>query len=378
MGAKVETSVRTLVITNDLPPRTGGIQTFLHEVLRRQDPSSIVVFGPKQSGSAQYDVTAGFEIHRHDGPIIPTPRVARRAVALARHTGAKQVMLGAGLPNAHLIPILRKHGLPTALVITHGNEAGWANLPGGCALMHPLKDARNVTYLIGYTRTVLRKCTKLKSRLHALSPGVDAGRFFPGNGGEEMRKRWGLYDRFVIGTVTRLVARKGVDLLIDAMSFVRQAVPDAVLLVVGDGPRRADLEKAAVECGVQDAVVFAGEVSDAHLPSMYDSMDVFALPTRTRKWGVDLEGLGIVFLEAAASGLPVLVGDSGGSVEAVRPGVTGRVVGTEPADIAGDIIELASNEPLRRSMGQAGRQWMLDAWQWDHRAARVSELLTAH
>jgi len=370
--------VRTLVITNDLPPRAGGIQTFLYELLRRQDPEKIVIFGPRHTGSDRFDARAGFEIHRHHGPIIPTPKVARRAVEIARSTGATQVMLGAGLPNAHLIPMLRKQGLPTALVMTHGNEAGWAHLPGGCALMHPLKNASNVTYLGDYTRRVLCRCSKIESRLHELSPGVDTNRFFPGNGGTEVREHLGLDGRFVIGAVTRLVARKGVDLLIEAMPFIRRAVPEAVLLVIGDGPRSEDLKKSALQRGVHAAVMFAGEVSDEELPRMYDAMDVFALPTHTRKWGVDLEGLGIVFLEAAATGLPVLAGDSGGSVEAVRPGITGRVLGIEPAAIAADIVELANDESLRRSMGEAGRQWTLDDWQWDQRAARVSELLAAH
>ncbi len=369
--------VRTLVVTNDLPPRTGGIQTFLHEVVRRQDPASIVVLGPRQAGSESFDASAGYEIHRHDGPIIPTPWMAKRVAEVAAVSGATQVMLGSGMPNGHLIPFLRRLGLPTALVITHGNEAGWAQLPAGRALVYPLNGARNVTYLGNFTKQILAKYVKPESRLHRLPPGVDTDRFRPGSGGEELRSRLGFQDRFVIGTVTRLVPRKGVDLLIQALPFVRRSIPDAVLLVAGDGPRHDELRELVATTGVADVVEFIGAPPHQELPAVYDAMDVFALPTHTRKFGVDVEGLGIVFLEAAASGVPVLVGASGGSVDAVRPGVTGQLIGTDPQAIAASIVELARDQGKRESMGRAGRQWMVEDWQWSDRATRVAELLGA-
>jgi len=370
--------VRTLVITNDLPPRTGGIQTFLHEVLRRLDPQDIVVLGPRQDGSESFDASAGYEIHRHDGPIIPTPWVAKRAAEVAAVSGASQVMLGSGMPNAHLIPFLRRLGLPTSLVITHGNEAGWAQLPVGRALVYPLNGARSVTYLGPFTYRILSKYVKPASRMHRLPPGVDTERFYPGSGGDALRRDLGINDRFVIGTVTRLVPRKGVDLLIQALPFVRRAVPDAVLMVAGDGPRRQELQELAASIGVADHVVCVGAPADSELPAIYDAMDVFALPTHTRKFGVDVEGLGIVFLEAAATGVPVLVGASGGSVDAVRPGQTGELIDTDPQGIAASIVELVRDDAVRSAMGEAGRAWMLEEWQWSDRATRVAELLGAN
>lgn len=368
---------RTLVVTNDLPPKPGGIQTFVHEVVRRQDPSSVVVLGPREEGSALFDANAGYEVHRLDGPVIPTPRVARRIVEVAAVTGADQVMFGSGMPNGHLIPMIRRSGLPTALVITHGNEAGWAQLPGGRMWVRPLNGARNVTYLGDFTRQILSRYVGPPSKLHRLPPGVDTDRFHPGAGGADLRAKWGLADRFVIGTVTRLVPRKGVDALIRALTHVRHAVPDAAVLVAGDGPRRAELETLADELGVRESVVFTGSLVDEDLPAAYDAMDVFALPTHTRKFGVDVEGLGIVFLEASASGVPVLVGASGGSVDAVLPGKTGELIGVDPESIAAQIVELARDDDRRRAMGRAGRQWMLDDWQWADRAASVSALLQA-
>ena len=367
--------VRTLVVTNDLPPRRGGIQTFVHEILRRLDPDSFVVFGPAESGSAAFDASAGYEIHRYSGSVIPTPRVAKAVAETAAATGAGQIMLGSGMPNAYLIPLLRRHDLPTTLVITHGNEAGWAQLPGGRALVQPLNGARAVTYLGDFTYRILSRYIQPADKLHRLSPGVDTDRFSPGSGGADFRRRHHLSNAFVFGTLTRLVPRKGVDLLIRALPYVRRAVPDAHVLVAGDGAHRRELENLARQLSVDDRVVFAGSVPESELPAAYDAMDVFALPTHTRRWGVDVEGLGIVFLEASAAGVPILVGDSGGSVDAVRDGETGKLIGTNPEAIAAEIVELAHDETRRREMGAHGRQWMVDEWQWADRATSVSGFL---
>ena len=367
--------VRTLIVTNDLPPRRGGIQTFVHEILRSLDPDSFAVFGPAESGSAAFDASAGYEVHRYSGSVIPTPRVAKAVAEVAAATGAGQIMLGSGMPNAYLIPLLRRHDLPTALVITHGNEAGWAQLPGGRTLVQPLNGARAVTYLGDFTYRILSRYIQPATKLHRLSPGVDTDRFSPSSGGADFRRRHNLSDAFVIGTLTRLVPRKGVALLIRALPYVRRAVPDAHVLVAGDGPHRRELEDLARQLSVDDRVVFAGSVPESELPAAYDAMDVFALPTHTRRWGVDVEGLGIVFLEASAAGVPILVGDSGGSVDAVQDGVTGNLIGTNPEAIAAEIVELARDEAQRREMGARGRQWMVDEWQWADRATSVSGIL---
>jgi phosphatidyl-myo-inositol dimannoside synthase len=172
------------------------------------------------------------------------------------------------------------------------------------------------------------------------------------------------------------VPRKGQDTLIRALPAVREAVPDAALLLVGAGRFHDELTTLAVSLGVQDSVVFAGGVPHAELPAHFAAGDVFAMPCRTRRGGLDVEGLGIVFLEASATGLPVIVGDSGGAPDAVRDGETGFLVdGRDVSAVADRLVVLLRDEPLRQRMGAAGRAWVEAEWRWDLLAARLRALL---
>ncbi len=209
-----------------------------------------------------------------------------------------------------------------------------------------------------------------------LPPGVDEKTFHPGSGGDEIRARLGLSDRPVVVCVSRLVPRKGQDTLIEAMPRILAAVPDAVLLVVGGGPYEGDLHALAASTGVADSVVFTGAVPWSELPAHYGAGDVFAMPCRTRRGGLDVEGLGIVYLEASATGLPVVAGDSGGAPDAVLDGETGWVVrGGAPEDAADRIVALLQDPALRRRMGERGRAWVEERWRWDLLADRLRELL---
>ncbi|GFJ85724.1 hypothetical protein Phou_099040 [Phytohabitans houttuyneae] len=173
--------------------------------------------------------------------------------------------------------------------------------------------------------------------------------------------------------MSRLVPRKGQDALIRALPSIRRRVPDAALLVVGGGPHRSTLEKLAA--GLPD-VIFTGSVPAEELPAHYAAGDVFAMPCRTRNRGLDVEGLGIVYLEASATGLPVVAGDSGGAPDAVREGETGYVVGGRDLDaIADRVASLLSDRDLARRMGTAGRAWVEREWRWELQAARMAELL---
>jgi len=176
--------------------------------------------------------------------------------------------------------------------------------------------------------------------------------------------------------VSRLVARKGQDVLVRALPAMRQQVPGAALLLVGDGPHRRAIEKLVAELGLADDVVLAGRVPWAQTPAYYDAGDVFCMPTRTRLFGLEPEALGICYLEAAATGLPVVAGDSGGAPDAVLAGENGFVVpGRSVQDVATACSRLLLDEHLAQRFGSRGRQWVSQQWRWDDLARRLQTLL---
>ncbi|HEX5597276.1 MAG TPA: glycosyltransferase family 4 protein, partial [Micromonosporaceae bacterium] len=209
-----------------------------------------------------------------------------------------------------------------------------------------------------------------------LAPGVDVDTYHPDANGAEVRARHGLSDRPVVVCVSRLVPRKGQDALIRALPVIRRRVSDAALLIVGGGPYRRALENLARQAGVESHVVFTGSVPAEELPAHYAAGDVYAMPCRTRNGGLDVEGLGIVYLEASATGLPVVAGDSGGAPDAVRDGETGYVVGGRDLDqVADRVATLLADRDLARRMGAAGRAWVEDEWRWETQAQRMAALL---
>ncbi|MFF4216209.1 glycosyltransferase family 4 protein [Streptomyces nondiastaticus] len=378
---------KTLVVTNDFPPRPGGIQAFLHNMALRLDPSGIVVYASTwkrgQEGAeatARFDAEQPFPVVRdRTTMLLPTPRATRRAADLLREHGCTSVWFGAAAPLGLMAPALRRAGARRLVGTTHGHEAGWAQLPASRQLLRRIGEGTDtLTYLGEYTRSRIASALtdEAAARMVQLPPGVDEKTFHPGSGGDEVRARLGLADRPVVVCVSRLVPRKGQDTLILAMPRILAAVPDAVLLIVGGGPYEDDLRKLAAETGVAGAVRFTGAVPWEELPAHYGAGDVFAMPCRTRRGGLDVEGLGIVYLEASATGLPVVAGDSGGAPDAVLEGETGYVVkGGSPAQAADRIVTLLRDPELRARMGARGRQWVEEKWRWDLLAERLKELL---
>jgi phosphatidylinositol alpha-1,6-mannosyltransferase len=227
-----------------------------------------------------------------------------------------------------------------------------------------------------YTRARLQPVIADRSELRWLAPGVDTQIYHPDVDGAPIRRRYGLGDRPVVVCVSRLVPRKGQDRLISALPALRRDVADAALLLVGGGRDEPRLRRLARRLGVAEHVVFTGVVSAAELPAHYAAGNVFAMPCRTRRAGLDVEGLGIVYLEASATGLPVLAGNSGGAPDAVQHGKTGYVVnGRDTAEIAGRLVELLTDHKRAAEFGAAGRTWVTAQWQWDTMAARMTELL---
>jgi phosphatidylinositol alpha-1,6-mannosyltransferase len=367
--------VRTLVVTNDFPPRPGGIQAFVHSLAARQPPGEVVVYAPAWKGAAAFDAAQPFPVVRHPTTLmLPTPDVLRRARGIAAAEGCDRAWFGAAAPLGLLARPLR---LQRAVASTHGHEVGWALLPGARQVLRRIgRDVDVVTYLGEYTRARLAGAVD-EWRLARLPSGVDTSVFRPGCGGDDVRRRYGLSGRPLVVCVSRLVPRKGQDVLIRALPRIRRRVPDAALLLVGGGPDFPRLHRLAAEHGVADHVVLTGSVPWEELPAHYDAGDVFAMPCRTRRGGLEVEGLGIVFLEASAVGLPVVVGRSGGSADAVRDGETGHLVdGTDVGAVAERVAELLADPARARAMGEAGRAWVEREWRWDVLAGRLRELLS--
>jgi phosphatidylinositol alpha-1,6-mannosyltransferase len=256
----------------------------------------------------------------------------------------------------------------------------WARTPGTRRLLRRIGETNDVlTYVASYTRDRIAAAltADAAARMVRLAPGVDTETFRPDVDGTPVRERYGLVDRPVVVCVSRLVERKGQDMLIRSLPLVQRRVPDAALLIVGDGPQRRTLGSLAASLGVERDVVFAGGHPWAELPPFFAAGDVFCMPTRTRKAGFEVEALGIVYLEAAATGLPVVVGSSGGAPDTVRDGETGYVVdGRSPEAVGARVSELLLDRELAARMGAAGRSWVEDSWRWDVLAGELSGLLS--
>jgi phosphatidylinositol alpha-1,6-mannosyltransferase len=290
------------------------------------------------------------------------------------------VIFGASAPLGLITPVLRKAGVRKAIAITHGHEAGWAALPVARQLLRRIGDKTDVmTYLGEYFRVRVASALspQAAARMARLHPGVDAGAFRPDPGARrEIRERYGLGGRPVVVCVSRLVPRKGQDTLLRAWPAVRARVPDATLLIVGRGPYAKRLRELAEQAGVASSVVFTGSVPQAELPAHYAAGDVFSMPCRTRRGGLDVEGLGIVYLEASAAGLPVVGGDSGGAPDAILEGETGYVVGgRDVAALSGRLIALLEDPAGAKAMGEKGRAWVERDWNWDVAASRLRALI---
>ncbi|MFJ3896347.1 glycosyltransferase family 4 protein [Streptomyces sp. NPDC090083] len=380
---------KTLIVTNDFPPRPGGIQAFLHNMALRLEPERLVVYASTwkrgregAEATAAFDAEQPFTVVRDTTTmLLPTPAATRTAVGLLREHGCTAVWFGAAAPLGLMAPALRKAGAERLVATTHGHEAGWAQLPASRQLLRRIGESTDtITYLGEYTRSRIAPALSPEAagRMVQLPPGVDEKVFHPGSGGAEVRARLGLTDRPVVVCVSRLVPRKGQDTMILAMPRILARQPDAVLLVVGGGPYEKELRRLARETGVTDSVRFTGAVPWAELPAHYGAGDVFAMPCRTRRGGLDVEGLGIVYLEASATGLPVVAGDSGGAPDAVLDGETGWVVrGGSPEEAADRVVALLADPELRRNMGERGRRWVEERWRWDLLAEKLRALLQA-
>lgn len=342
---------------------------------------SVVVYTSSEPGAAAHDAALPYPVIRDRARVLlPTPRVAGRAAALARQYGCDRVWFGAAAPLALMADRLRREaGVRRIVATTHGHEVWWARTPGTRALLRRIGAVTDtVTHLGEATRAPIAAALGpvAARRMVRLVPGVDADAFRARPGESAVRRRYGLGGAPVILCAARLVPRKGQDMLVRALPEVRRAVPGATLLLVGDGPGASSLRRAAMEAGLADAVVLAGGHPHAAMPGFFAAADVFAMPCRTRRRGLEVEGLGIVFLEAAAAGLPVLAGDSGGAADTVRDGVTGHLVdGRDVPAIAARLVGLLRDRDTAAAMGEKGRERVRAEWGWDATYERLAGLL---
>lgn len=370
-------------MTNDFPPRPGGIQNYLNSLATRLPADDLVVYAPSWESSTgshgEFDAAAPFEVVRHPTSLmLPTPDVLKRAKEIMRSRDCEAVWFGAAAPLALLGQPLRSAGARRVIASTHGHEVGWSMLPGSRQALRRIGDTVDVvTYVSKYTRTRFSAAFGPMAGLERLPCGVDTALYRPDAAArKEIRDRHGLGDRPTIVCVSRLVPRKGQDMLIKILPELRRRIPDVALLIVGGGPYRKTLTRLVDALGVQDHVVITGSVPWKELPAHYNAGDVFAMPARTRGKGLDVEGLGIVYLEASASGLPVVAGNSGGAPETVLDEVTGHVVDGRDLGQLRDTLAALLADPVRaRRMGAAGREWVSENWRWDTLAGRLSGLL---
>lgn len=376
---------RVLLVTNDFPPRRGGIQSYLGEFVGRlveAGSHSVTVYAPQWKGAQAYDDAAraaGYRVVRHPGTLmLPAPAVDSRMRALIAEYCIDTVWFGAAAPLALLASRARRAGATRIVASTHGHEVGWSMLPVARSVLRRIGDSADVvTFVSRYTKARFAPAFGPGAALEYLPPGVDSDRFRPDPAARaELRQRYRLDERPVVVCVSRLVPRKGQDTLIKALPAIRRRVDGAALVIVGGGPYLPALRKLAMDCKVADHVTFTGGVPDDELPAHHALADVFAMPCRTRGAGLDVEGLGIVFLEASASGVPVIAGQSGGAPETVRHNKTGLVVdGTSVDEVADAVADLLTDRDRAAAMGAAGRQWVTANWRWDTLAIRLAGLL---
>jgi len=375
-AASEEPVPRVLLVTNDFPPRVGGVQQYEWNVIRHLPSDRVMVLAPNWDGWQAHDAEQDFAVRRWPARYLwPTGEVGRQVVRLVHEHRADVVLFGQGLPIALLGPSLARRGIPYA-VLTHGVELWMARVPASRVLLaRALRDAGSVTAISRFTAHAIQPVMPPELPLTLLPPAVDEARFTPEIDGKAVRDLYGIGDGPVVACVSRLVQRKGQDSLIRSLPMVRTSAPDVTLLVVGGGPYRPSLEAMAADAP-PGAVIFAGEVGDADLPAYYAAADVFAMPCRSRWGGLEVEGFGIVFLEAAATGKPSVAGRSGGAAEAVQDEETGLLVeGGEPKAVALALSGLLDDPQAARAMGEAGRRRVERDFTWRRRAGELATIL---
>lgn len=372
-----------LFVTNDFGPRAGGIETFNIGLIQRRPFGQTIVYTSFQENSERYDAdwltNYGVRVIRDRSKILlPTPRVAFHLRNIVKSEGITTAAFGAAAPLGLLSASIKRAGVRRTVALTHGHEVWWAKVFPFNLLLRRIGSTVDVlTYLGEFTRNAISHgvTAPAKRAMVKIAPGIDVEHFLPTDA-SALRKSLGLTEKKVIVSVGRLVHRKGQDRLIEAMPEILKTVSNAHLLLVGEGPHRDHLQNLIQKHRLEGSVTLIGRIDYKDLPLYICVGDIFAMPSRSRLMGLEVEGLGIVYLEASACGLPVLAGNSGGAPDAVVQNETGLVVdGTNNREIADGAIELLTKVDLSKKMGTAGRQWIVENWRWEIWSRSFEDLL---
>ena len=369
--------MKHLLVTNDFPPKIGGIQSLLWEWWRRLPADRFAVLTSPYAGAAEWDATQPFHIERIPEPVLlPHPVMVNRVNAMARRVGAGRVVLDPAVPLGIIGPSL---SLPYDVVL-HGAEVTVpGRLPGSRQVLgRVLRNARHVVAAGGYPAAEAVHAAGRELPITVVPPGVDTARFSPLDDEARLAARlhFGLpQDAELIAGISRLVPRKGFDIAIRAAAKLAPRRPKLLLTIAGAGRDRPRLERLATELGAP--VRFLGRVAHDDLPKLYGCADIYTMLCRNRWGGLEQEGFGIVFLEAAACGVPQVAGDSGGAAEAVADGVTGIVVRqpTDVSEVAMAYERLLDDPVTARAMGKAARTRAVEEFGYDLLAHRLGEAL---
>jgi len=391
----VASNASVLLITNDFGPRAGGIETFILGLLERMPKGSCLVYTSSQEDSEDFDRRwrrdYGVEVIRDRARVLlPTLRTARDVKKILKNREITHIWYGAAAPLGLLNPTLKRYtgkklkqsSSMRTIALTHGHEVWWAKIPPFSLVFRVIaRSLDQIGYLTTYTRNEIAKGMHASdhAKLRQIAPGIPINHFKPNRDIEferVFRERHGLEGKRLIISVGRLVHRKGQDRLVEALPRILDEVPDAHLLLVGEGPHRKELDRLASKWNVASAITFLGRLHLDDLPKHLTLAEVFAMPSRDRLAGLEVEGLGIVYLEASSCALPVIVGKSGGAVDALIDGETGLLVDGKSIDeISRACIRLLKEKEFSTSLGRRGSEWVRGEWSWDRWSAEFQDAL---
>ena len=369
--------MKHLLVTNDFPPKIGGIQSLLWEWWRRLPNDQFAVLTSPYPGAGRFDAEQAFAIERtRERVLLPHPGMTRQIDRMADRFGAELVVIDPAVPLGLVGPNLAR---PYDVVVHGAEVAVPGRLPGSRQLLaNVLRRARHVVAAGEYAASEAVHAAGQELPVSVVPPGVDVDRFVPLDEARRRaaRVRLGLpAEALLVVSISRLVPRKGFDVVIEAVGQLASRYADLHLVVAGRGRDERRLRRLATEH--RAPVTFVGRIGHDDLPVLYACGDVFAMPCRARWGGLEQEGFGIVFVEAAACGVAQLAGESGGAAEAVVDGLTGLVVQT-PDDwraVAAALEALLDDEALRRKMGEVSRHRACAEFSYDVLADRLAAAL---